>query len=224
MSRTKCPYPCWILVLTTLFLLAAAPLAAGESRWYLNGKIGQASLETQFGTRSPKFFDDSDETGSVEVGYVLHRYLAVQAGYHDLGTYQGFGSPCPEDAEVCPATLAVANDPSLALCIEGATDPICRSALVAVPMTADVTGLSLSLVPRWPIGERFSLYGKLGVIDWDSDVDGAGFGRIDRYSDRDLLTGVGAQYVFPKGIGVLVEYQRLDFDHDSTSLGASWRF
>lgn len=45
MSPTKCPYPRWILVLTTVFLLAAAPLAAGESRWYLNGKIGEGSLD-----------------------------------------------------------------------------------------------------------------------------------------------------------------------------------
>lgn len=203
MSHTKSLYPRWILTVTALFLLAA-PLAAGESRWYFNGKIGEASLNGQFSPTSAWSFDGSDETGSIEVGYDLHRYLAIQGGYHDLGTYQGVGAACP------------INVP----CIARAPVPT-----AIVPVTADVAGLSLSLLPRLPIGERFSVYGKLGVMDWDTDIDSvSGNGRIERLSDRDLLAGAGVQYVFPRGIGVLVEYQRLDFDHDSTSVGASWRF
>lgn len=206
MSHTKHQYPRLLLASVVLFLLATAPPAAGESRWFLNGKVGSASLDRQFGTRSPTSFEGSDETGSVEVGYVLNRYLAVQGGYHDLGSYGGLGSPCPEDAEVCPLYL----EPSLPF--------------AAVPMTADVSGLSLTLVPRWPVYQHFSLYGKVGVIDWDTEVTGLGFGHINSYSDRDLLTGVGAQYDFRKGLGVLVEYQRMRLDHGSASVGASWRF
>ena len=47
---------------------------------------------------------------------------------------------------------------------------------------------------------------------------------IESFSDRDMLTAIGLQYTFPKGLGLLAEYQELDFDIGSASLGASWRF
>jgi hypothetical protein len=114
------------------------------------------------------------------------------------------------------------------VCVEGASDPPCVFPVVATPMRAEITGLSLAAVPRFPFTERFSVYGKVGIIDWDADVSEnyPDFPNraLDSYSDRDLLTAVGLQYTFPIGIGVLAEYQELDFNVSSTSLGASYRF
>ncbi|MEE8524173.1 MAG: outer membrane beta-barrel protein [Thermoanaerobaculia bacterium] len=215
------------LVLVTILGLAASELSAGESRWYLETKLGQSEFEGTLGFRHAKFFDDSDSAASLAVGYTVNRYLAVEIGYHDLGEHGGFGSPCAENEEICPATaLPPGAEHPLALCVEGATDPICGFyPLVATPVTADVTGLSFAVVPRYPFNDRFSVYGKVGVIDWDADVSEAFSGRaVDSFSDRDLLTAVGLQYTFPIGFGVLAEYQQLDFDVSSTSLGASYRF
>ncbi len=205
-------------------LLGTSELAAGDSRWYLETKLGQASLDAQFGSRWPKMFDGDHNTASVEVGYALNRYLGFQAGYHDLGDYQGFGSPCPEDADVCVAAsdqTPLANTQALGLCVEGF---VCGPT-ASLPLAAEVSGVSLSVVPRYPFTEKLSVYGKLGVVDWRSEVSGLlSARRTERFSDSDLLAGVGVQYVFPKGLGVLAEYQRLDLDVGSTSLGASWRF
>lgn len=200
-------------------LLGATQLSAGESRWYVESRLGQTDLEAQFGTRWPKFFDGEHAGASIEAGYSLNRYLGVQVGYHDLGEYTGFGVPCREDEDICFATLGDTLASSTELC----ADLPCDFAPVA--LSAEVSGLSLSVVPRYPFNDRVSVYGKLGVIDWDSDVAEVFDSRpIQRYSDRDLLTGIGVQYTFPKGLGILAEYQHLDLDAGSTSLGASWRF
>lgn len=203
-----------------LLLGGAASLAAGDSRWHVEGTIGPASLDTTLGRRWPKSFDGDDESASLEVGYSLTRFLGLQAGIHDLGTYEGFGSPCPESAENCIESLAQRG---LDLCIEGH-----ECALVAVPLAAEVSGLSLALLPRWPVNDRFAVYGKLGVMDWDADVTarqgGLGHARLDRFSDRDLLTGLGVRYRFRSGFELVAEHLRFDLDLASTRVGAGWRF
>lgn len=202
----------WKPLLLAGLALVAAPLLAGESPWYLEAKLGEASAEATFGSRWTKRIDGSDGAASVAVGYQVDRHLGIQAGYHDLGRFDGTGSPCPDSAETCVELLA--------LCVEGFP---CTEVLV--PLEAEVSGFSLALVPRWPVGERVSVYGKVGVIDWDTDVSGlfttAG---TERFSDRDLLAGVGVQYTFPKGLGVLLEYEDLELGLASTSVGVSWRF
>ena len=192
---------------------AASPVSAGDSSWYAEVKLGQSSLDAEFGERHVKFFNDgSAAAASVEGGYAFNRYLAVQAGYHELGEYQGTGSGCPDNVDACVERLA--------LCAEGT-----ECVEVLVPLEATASGLSLSMVPRWPVSDRFSIFGKLGVIDWDVDVSG-GFSneRIEGFSDRVLLTGIGVRYDFPTGLSAVLEYQHLDFDSDSTSLGVGWHF
>lgn len=200
-SPTTTSWPRRLLMITVGALLAAGPLAAGESRWYVEGKLGQANVRADFG---PPLFgwtvDANDAAAAVEVGYTVHRYLGIQAGYRDLGHYEGLPSPCLE-GQVCPLAQVVFN-----------------------PAEAAISGFSLSAVPRWPVSERFSVYGKLGVLEWDADLSPqlSGFPAVG-FSGRDLLAGIGAQYTFPKGLGVLLEYESSDF-LDGVSLGASWRF
>lgn len=199
----------WIPVVVAAVLLAASPLAAGESRWYLTGKLGQARMEQNFGP--PGFgwrVDDRGSVTSVEVGFGLHRHLGLQAGYHDLGGFVGAPRPC-RTGDICPLPASL---PQFA---------------AVFPGRAEFTAVSLSAVPRWPLTERVSVYGKLGVLDWQgrlsAPLDGGGAYQIQRSSDRDLLAGIGARYAFPKGLGLLLEYESSDL-LDTVSLGASWRF
>lgn len=191
--------------LVCALLLAASPLAAGDSRWYLAGKLGQASVNADFGPRILGWRVDGEEpAASVELGYTIHRHFALQAGYHDLGDYAGQPLPCPR-GEVCPATFA----PSL---------------VPVFPVESGFTGLSLAAVPRWPVNDRIWVYGKLGLLEWEGDPSPQFDGQqIERPSGTDVMAGVGAQYVFRKGLGVLLEYERAEL-FDGVSLGTSWRF
>ena len=91
-------------------------------------------------------------------------------------------------------------------------------------LEAEVSGLSLALVPSWPLADRLSLRGKVGLLAWDADVNARGFGVDERFSGEDLLTGIGLEYEFPGGLGLLLEHQEVDLGVGSTSLGLSWQF
>ena len=135
----------------TLFLLVVLTLTVAASRpalalnpFYLNAKIGNASLDSSFGDRFEQVLDGDDEAWAAGLGYRFGRHLAFELEYHDLGSVPGIGSPCPQNAEVCAA--------------------------LTVPIEADSSATTLTAQLGWPfLGQRFALYGKLGVVAWQSD-------------------------------------------------------
>jgi opacity protein-like surface antigen len=196
-------------------------LRADESGWQVGLELGRSSLENSFGERHIKRFDDEAGASSVEIGYFFNRYLAVEAGYHDLGSFAGAGSPCPDYVDACIESLAAQPQ---GLCVEGAP---CVEVLA--PIEAEVTGWSLAVVPSWPFTERFSAFAKVGAIAWDTDLSSelvvtARGRQFESFSSTDLLAGIGLSYRFGNSLGAVAEYRRLDLDLASTSLGLSWRF
>jgi OOP family OmpA-OmpF porin len=86
----------------------------------------------------------------------------------------------------------------------------------------DVSGFNLSGMGILPVGEKFNLFAKLGMIFWDADVSGGGSD-----SGEDFSWGIGAGYSFTDQFGMRLEYQGFeieDADGDMISLGASWKF
>ena len=210
-----------IALLATLLIAGGGPLAADSSGWQVDLKFGRSSLEDAFGERHVKRFDDQADASSVEVGYFFNEYIGVQAGYHALGTFDGAGSPCPDDVDACIERLAL---PPQALCVEG--QPCVE---VLAPIEAEVTGWSLAVVPTWPFTERLSAFAKVGALEWDTELSSELFfvpgGRhFESFSNTDLLTGVGLSYRFGESLGAVAEYRQLDLDLASASLGLSWRF
>lgn len=215
MNAKSQSYRAWIALALACLVLAGGRLWADESPWYVAARFGEASAEAQFGTRHPKLVDDEASSAAVELGYEINRYLAVEAGYQDLGSQAGWGSPCLQTDDACIERLA-----TLGLCAVGFE---CTEVLVA--LDAEISGLSLALVPRLPLGDRLSLRGKVGLMAWDSDVSTrTDFGPDERFSGEDLLLGVGLHYRFPNGLGVLLQHEQLDLDAGSSSLGLSWGF
>lgn len=196
--------------------LAVPGASAANSPWYLQARAGEANLAAGFGRHLTKTFDSDESAYSFEVGYQVNRYLAIQAGLHDLGKHTGLGSPCAEDASGCIERLAS----EFGLCVQG------RQCLeILVPVGGEVTGTSLSVVPRWPITDRLSVAGKLGWMAWETEITGLFYsGDRETFSDDDLLTGLAVHYAFPNGLGLLLEYESLDLDLDVASAGLSWRF
>lgn len=194
--------------------LAATGAGAGESPWYVVARFGESSADARFGDRHAKRVDDRASTAAIEVGYEVNRHLAVEAGYLDLGSHAGFGSPCRQGDDSCIERLA-----TLGLCAEGTE---CTEIITA--LEADITGLFIALVPVLPLGDRFSIRGKLGIVSWDGDVVAPGFGADERFSGEDLLAGVGVELRLPSGLGILLQHEELDLDVAATSLGVAWRF
>lgn len=93
-----------------------------------------------------------------------------------------------------------------------------------LPPEAELTGYSITLLPRWPITERISVFGKLGLLDWKASLTKSFAGQVvERPSDTDLLTGLGAEITFGGKLGVLAEIERTDL-LEALSVGARWRF
>lgn len=214
----------WTVIAVACVVLCGGQLQADESPWYVAARLGDAAVDARLGAQPTNRIDDQATVGVVEVGYSLNRYLAVELGYQDLGSYAGFASPCPRGEEGCVERLA-----SLGLCVEGFDCTEVRPTL-----SAEVDGISVALLPIWPISERLSLRGKAGLIAWDTDVTvERGFVTTaasrttpdgELFSSRDLLAGLGLQYNFPRGLGLLLQHETFDLDARTTSLGVSWRF
>jgi OOP family OmpA-OmpF porin len=89
----------------------------------------------------------------------------------------------------------------------------------------DVSGWNLSGIGRLPIGEKFNVFAKLGMIFWDADLGGIESGSD---SGEDFSWGIGAGYSFTDQFGMQVEYQGFEIEDadmvDMISLGASWQF
>ncbi|MDA8020657.1 MAG: hypothetical protein MPN21_24730 [Thermoanaerobaculia bacterium] len=176
--------------------------ASDDPRWSVTLKVGETRIDEDIVPDFPGWaVDGSDTSVGLAVGFELHRYLQIEAGYHDLGTYDGQHIPCPE---VCAADAYLQ--------------------IPTHPREVDFTGFSLVLVPKWPVTEKFLLYAKVGAFDWSGDVTKLFDSQpIADPSDTDLLTGVGARFGAERGVGVQLEYERSAL-HDHLNLGASWRF
>lgn len=100
-------------------------------------------------------------------------------------------------------------------------------------------GWALSVLGILPLGDQFSVFGRLGGIqskvEIDVDATGPGGSASGRASDREwsALYGVGAGYAITPQIGVRAEYTRYDKlggdntgegDVDTWSLGMTYRF
>jgi len=187
-----------------LLFLSFFPVAvgAGDSPWFVRGKVGQAQVDASFGEPAlGRTVDDEDVAAAVELGRSFGRHLAVQAGYHDFGEYEALEFPC-EPGRICPEVL--------------------------VPFelaTMEITGVSLVLVPRLPIGERFALVGKVGALEWEAELVSDTSGRtLETFDDREVLIGIGFAWDFPGGLGLQLELEGFSLDVTAATAGIGWRF
>jgi len=87
----------------------------------------------------------------------------------------------------------------------------------------------------WPLGNNFSIFGKLGFYNAELKLSGVASGKK---TTTDLTYGVGGQYDFNRNLGLRLEWNRYsgvkapdvagtssgDTDIDVVSVGALWRF
>lgn len=104
----------------------------------------------------------------------------------------------------------------------------------ALGLSGDVkaTAFDLMAVGSLPIGDKFGVYGKLGMYRADSKASGAVGSGSD--TNTDVTYAIGGQYNFNKNLGLRAEWQQYkkvggdntggDGDVDVMSIGVVWYF
>lgn len=185
--------------LALFILVAAFPAgAAAGGPLYLTGAVLNASTDLDVQEDFGRLFKDDDDGWSLGVGFHIGEHLAIEGTYHDLGTAR-------EDS--------ICSDPEV-LC----------AALVA-PSSIDSTAIAVSVLPHWPLNEYVSIYGRVGIATWDSDVREAVVGTSLRDLDEEeLIWGAGVRVAVLGPLGAFAEYSRIADTFETVSLGATLGF
>lgn len=191
-------------LLTTLYVAAAALAvapAAEAGPFYFVGKLGSTDTGIDVAGGFTNVLDGDDNSSSFGLGLKLGRHLALQAEYYDLGKVGGFGSACPPEEPACIA--------------------------VALPVEADSSAISVTVLPLLEITDRLQGYAKLGFISWDTDVSAVrqqGREFLEEFSDEDLVYGAGIRLQIPGPVGAFAEYERIADSFDTVAIGVTWGF
>lgn len=79
-------------------------------------------------------------------------------------------------------------------------------------VNAELKGVSLALIGRLPLSDRFGLYAKGGAFAHSLDVDA--FDESETYDDVDPFVGLGADYRFSPAVSAYLEYNRYNVEID----------
>lgn len=183
-SRALLP-PAALLLATVLAPLAQAAdraAYAGVGLGYGAQEIQQPGLLIGPGQTLSRNIEGSDLAARVFVGVRLHRYLAIEAGWVDIGEIDALVPVITPDAQ-----------------------------LEQVQTTLETSGWEVNAVGTWPVNRDFEVFGKLGLISWDSDLTtgGVGGGGSD---GQDLAYGIGADYVGTGRLRFRIEGMVYDLD------------
>jgi hypothetical protein len=187
--------------LTVLVALLLPPLArAHENGLYVSFKYGTTDVDASIGDAFDQVVDGEDDSQAIEAGYRWSRYFAVQGAYHDFGEVEGFGDPCTDDSQVCIP--------------------------IEIPLDAETEAFSLSLVPQLPLGERLSVFVKVGAISLQTEVNDQEefIDFVDDIDEQEVIYGAGLRLGIFGSIQVFYEYEWVGEDFESQSFGASWQF
>ena len=99
----------------------------------------------------------------------------------------------------------------------------------------ETTGVEIAAVGNFPINSQFSLFGKVGLLVWDSEISFSGPGSSDSADDTgtDVFFGFGGQYEIAGNLAVRASWERytvtiddadLDTDIDFLSVSAVFGF
>ena len=120
------------------------------------------------------------------------------------------------------------------IAVEGGYAPLGQTSasLPGGNITAEANAWDIVGVGSGPLGNNFSILGKLGFYNAEIKLGGAASGKK---TTTDLTYGIGGQYDFNRNLGLRLEWNRYsgvkfagpsggDTDIDVLSVGALWRF
>ncbi len=192
-----------LVTITLLLGVAALGLApaAEAGPFYFFGKLGSTDTSVDVSTALPGIIDGDDNSKGFGLGLKVGRHLAFQAEYHDLGNALGGAAACPIEGGPC-----VPN---------------------GLPVEADSSAISVTILPHLLLTRRLQLYGKLGVVSWDSDISVVGEIAGDLFakrSEEELVYGAGLRLEIPGPLDAFAEYERIADSFETVAIGATWGF
>ena len=223
-------------IIAAAVLVATSAAAAERSGFYIGGDLGQSNWDVfskqdardliyafeDFGGLYPNAIgvdvissktnlEDTDFTYSLFVGYQFLPWLAAEGAWMDLGKTS---IKAKGDYVYLYDTI---YDP------DPAVDPYGGSFDAKLDIKS--SGWALSVLPMWPIGDSWDLYGRLGYY-WgdnklhltasaeDTDIDGVPMysdgGKLNQSeNDGGFLWGLGAQWTWDQRVSVRLEYSQI---------------
>ncbi|WP_068544716.1 outer membrane beta-barrel protein [Thalassotalea crassostreae] len=197
----------------------AEELVVENSKFYVGASIGQTSTDIskdELGFSDEVKLDDTDTAIKLIGGYNINKNFSIEASYNDLGEVKASYENSFSDGIV--------------------------SWSYQESLTAEASGITLSILGKLPLSESFNLFAKAGMNFWDVEGTYKYSERIaipidgidERYSDsgsddddgKDAFFAVGGEYNFSK-IAVRLEYEMFtldDTDVDVISIGATYNF
>jgi OOP family OmpA-OmpF porin len=175
---------------STIAFAAPAALAEPQSGFFAVASIGDTDIHYR-----PQINDviaDSTRTFELGIGYAINPNISIQGSYHDYGNPIGYAG-CPPEV----------------LCI-----------LAFSPEEVEVDGWSATVVGTLPISNKFAVFGKLGMMAWDTDARSSSLND----SGEDLIYAAGISWNLSERWGIQLSYEELDLDFRSSKLGAMFRF
>lgn len=182
-------------------LLATMGTASGDTGYFAVANIGDSSADLD--SLFLPLLSDDDRSFEIGVGYAFNPHLAVQAGYHDFGEFDGEIVSCP------PETFCVSPP--------------------TIPFQVDISGWSLRVTGAYPFGERFAVFASVGVLVWDMDLrfvledNMVIFSSVGTEGD-DLMYEAGLRWRLSDRWNIQASYEKVNLDIESTKLGVLFRF
>jgi len=178
-----------LVVSFLLFVGIPSSYAENDNKgFYVGAGVGQADHKDNCEEVFGSSCDEEDLGWKVFAGYKFNKHFAVEGGSVDFGH--------------ADADIPFINVNTLEI--------------VVATLETKVDGFFLSSIVEWPIGDKFSVLTKLGVIYWDiefkgSDLPGAGelIGDEDE-NGTDYFFGLGAQYKITENFFLRAEWERFN--------------
>ena len=191
-----------LLLALAASLVLALPASSQDRGFYISAKRGSTDVDAEYGDTFRQALGGDLDSDAYELGYRFGKLWGVQAGYHDLGSVPGIGSPCPQSDLTCLAELG--------------------------PIRAEVEAYSAAFVLQYPIGFGLTAFGKTGLVFSDAEIrsigDGGAEDFVGSFSEQDVIFGLGLRLNLLSRLQVFGEWESFGGDFETVSFGLTWQF
>jgi OOP family OmpA-OmpF porin len=169
--------------------------------------------------------------GNADLGF----YAGASVGQSKADCGDTAGGSCDDKDTAYRVFGGYKFHPNIA--VEGGYAPLGETSATfgSSKLTAEANAWDIVGVGSWPLGNNFSILGKLGFYNAEVKLGGVASGKK---TTTDLTYGLGGQYDFNRNLGLRLEWNRYskvkapdvagvsggDTDVDVMSVGALWRF